>query len=147
RTDRDAGPGADRLLAVLHAGGRQLPLPVWDAVTTPGAGAVADLLRLDEALAGADLVLTGEGRFDATSLRGKAVGEVLRRAHRADRPAVVIAGDAAPTSSTAAESADPADPAVPAVHTLTRLAGSAEAARSRPLHWLRRAGALLAARY
>ncbi|MFC8759907.1 glycerate kinase [Streptomyces sp. NPDC057193] len=36
----------------------------------PGA-AVADLLRLDEAIASADLVVTDEGRFDATSLRGR----------------------------------------------------------------------------
>ncbi|MER7842403.1 glycerate kinase [Kitasatospora sp. NPDC096077] len=131
-----ASPGAGA------AGGTAYGLAaVWDAVTTPGAGAVADLLRLDEALTGADLVITGEGRFDATSLRGKAVGEVLRRARRAGRPTVVIAGEAAEPAVTATESADPA------VHTLTRLAGSAEAARSRPLHWLRRAGALLAARY
>ncbi|MFJ9456440.1 glycerate kinase [Kitasatospora sp. NPDC101447] len=120
-----AAPGAGA------AGGTAYGLAAaWGAVTTPGAAAVADLLHLDEALADADLVITGEGRFDATSLRGKAAGEVLYRARRAGTPAAVVAGDSA----------------VPAVLTLTRLAGSAEAACGRPLHWLRRAGALLAAR-
>ncbi|GAA2783576.1 glycerate kinase [Kitasatospora paracochleata] len=102
---------------------------VWDATVTPGAAAVADLLGLDAAIADADLVITGEGRFDATSRLGKAVGEVLDRAARAGVPSRVVAG----------ESADPA------ALTLTALAGSAHSARSDAAHWLRRAGAELAA--
>ncbi|GAA2740950.1 glycerate kinase [Kitasatospora cinereorecta] len=102
---------------------------VWDAAVTPGAAAVADLLGLDTAIASADLVITGEGRFDATSRLGKAVGEVLDRAARAGVPSRVVAG----------ESTDPA------ALTLTALAGSAGSARSDAAHWLRRAGAELAA--
>jgi len=48
----------------------------------------------DAALAGADLVLTGEGVFDATSVAGKAVGEVLRRAQATRRKVAVIAATA-----------------------------------------------------
>ncbi|MFG2822424.1 glycerate kinase [Kitasatospora sp. NPDC048365] len=103
----------------------------WGAAIAPGAAAVADLLGLDAALAGADLVVTGEGRFDATSLRGKAVGEVLARAGRHGVRAAVVAG----------ESAEPG-----AALTLTALAGSAHAARTDPARWLHAAGAELAAR-
>src|SRR5690606_33958707 len=49
-----------------------------------------------EALASADLVFTGEGRFDAQSLDGKVVGTLVEAAaERPDRPAIiVVAGDA-----------------------------------------------------
>ncbi len=36
-----------------------------------GVEVVADLTGLEQALIGADLVITGEGRFDAQTLRGK----------------------------------------------------------------------------
>ncbi|MGW6919125.1 glycerate kinase [Kitasatospora sp. NPDC054939] len=100
----------------------------WGARIAPGAAAVADLLGLDAALAGADLVVTGEGRFDGTSLLGKAVGEVIARAGRAGTPVRVVAG----------ESAD--DRAL----TLVSLAGDGDDARRRADHWLVRAGARLA---
>ncbi|MFE9424813.1 glycerate kinase [Kitasatospora sp. NPDC006697] len=101
---------------------------LWGARSLPGASTVADLLRLDAALADADLVITGEGRFDATSLRGKAVGEVLARAERAGATARVVAG----------ESAEPGP------LTLTELAGSPRAARADAVRWLTEAGAVLA---
>lgn len=56
-----------------------------------GAEWVLERLGFDAALAGADLVLTGEGAFDATSVAGKAVGEVVRRARATRRRIVVIA--------------------------------------------------------
>jgi len=46
----------------------------------PGAGSVAGLVGLPAALVGADVVVTGEGRLDATSAAGKVVGH-LRAAH------------------------------------------------------------------
>lgn len=46
----------------------------------PGAAAAARTLGLADALAGADLVITGEGTLDATSLAGKVVGHVLDNA-------------------------------------------------------------------
>ena len=42
----------------------------------PGARAVAQLVGLEQALDGADLVVTGEGRLDATSAQGKVVAVV-----------------------------------------------------------------------
>lgn len=46
----------------------------------PGAAAVADLVGLPAALEGVEVVVTGEGRLDATSDEGKVVGH-LRGAH------------------------------------------------------------------
>ena len=46
----------------------------WGAVLTPGAVELGRLAGLDRALADADLVITGEGRFDETSLTGKTSG-------------------------------------------------------------------------
>ena len=45
-----------------------------------GAAAAARALELDRHIHDHELVLTGEGRFDPTSLEGKVVGEVLGRA-------------------------------------------------------------------
>lgn len=55
----------------------------------PGAARVAELVGLDEAVRGADLVVTGEGALDATSLSGKVVGTVLERVGAVPVAAVV----------------------------------------------------------
>jgi glycerate kinase len=60
-----------------------------------GFDLVADRLGLDERLAEADLVVTGEGRLDETSFTGKVVGRVLDRAATAGKQALVVAGDVA----------------------------------------------------
>ncbi len=68
-------------------------LALLDARLEPGAATVLNRIGFDNALNAADLLITGEGRFDASSLKyGKAVGEALRRAEAADKPAVVLAG-------------------------------------------------------
>ncbi|MNG13282.1 Glycerate kinase [compost metagenome] len=53
---------------------------------------VAELVGLVEAVQGADLVLTGEGRFDAQTLRGKTPFGVARIARQHGVPVIVIAG-------------------------------------------------------
>lgn len=58
-----------------------------------GSEAVLEALDFDSLLSEADLVVTGEGRFDASSVcSGKAVGEVIRRAGKDHKPVFVIAG-------------------------------------------------------
>ncbi|RMT29200.1 glycerate kinase [Pseudomonas syringae] len=57
-----------------------------------GVEVVADLTGLDQALIGADLVITGEGRFDAQTLRGKTPLGVARVAQRRQVPVIVLAG-------------------------------------------------------
>ncbi|QXI41654.1 glycerate kinase [Pseudomonas wayambapalatensis] len=58
----------------------------------PGVEVVAELAGLDGLVRGADLVITGEGRFDAQTLRGKTPMGVARVAKRHGVPVVVIAG-------------------------------------------------------
>lgn len=58
----------------------------------PGVEVVAELVGLDDAVRGADLVITGEGRFDAQTLRGKTPFGVARVAQRHGVPVIVIAG-------------------------------------------------------
>lgn len=62
------------------------------AQVLPGAEFVLDLIRFDRHLAKADLVLTGEGRYDATSVAGKLTGAVAERAAALGIPAAIIAG-------------------------------------------------------
>lgn len=75
------------------AGGSAFGLAVvCGAVLVPGAALVCDLVGLDGALAGAWLVLTGEGRLDASTSAGKAPAEVARRAAAGGVPCIALAG-------------------------------------------------------
>ena len=58
----------------------------------PGIDAVMSQTRLQEATAGADWVITGEGSFDEQSLRGKVVSGVVRVARAAGAKVAVCAG-------------------------------------------------------
>ncbi|MDN6177439.1 MAG: glycerate kinase, partial [Micrococcaceae bacterium] len=74
------------------AGGLPLALvSLLGAETVPGAELVSTAVGLRTALAGADVVLTGEGRLDSQSLGGKVVDAVRRTADQHSR-IVVIAG-------------------------------------------------------
>lgn len=57
-----------------------------------GGQLVADLVELEDAIREADLVFTGEGRFDAQTLRGKLPSVVAEIAQRHGKPTVVLAG-------------------------------------------------------
>src|SRR5881409_83084 len=100
--------GLERLAELMARHGR------GDLATLPGGGAAGGLgaglvcfakaelaggaewvlarVGLDAALAKAQLVITGEGTFDKTSLVGKASGEVVRRAQAAKTRVAVVAG-------------------------------------------------------
>lgn len=58
----------------------------------PGFDLVSNWLDLERRLHAADLVITGEGRFDASSLEGKGPGAVARRAIELGRPVHLFAG-------------------------------------------------------
>lgn len=74
------------------AGGIPLALTtLLDAEVVPGSTMVAEAVGLSEALAGADIVLTGEGSFDSQSLGGKVVAAVRDHAPASAR-IIVIAG-------------------------------------------------------
>ena len=61
----------------------------------PGFELVAAWLNLESRIAAADVVLTGEGRFDASSLSGKGPGAVVARALALGKPVHVFAGQVA----------------------------------------------------
>jgi glycerate 2-kinase len=110
---------------------------VWGARLTPGAVQIARTVGLPGALATADLVITGEGRYDATSLTGKVVGAVRALAGRAGVPLVLVAGSA---DEPALAGLGPAARSV----ELVALAGGFEEAMAEPGRWLAAAGRALA---
>ena len=62
----------------------------------PGIDLVMEAAGFDAALAGADLVLTGEGRVDAQTAFGKTALGVARRAQAAGVPCVAVGGSVTP---------------------------------------------------
>ena len=105
----------------------------WGAALVPGAAELARLAGLDRAVAGADLVVTGEGRFDPTSLTGKATGTVIAAAAAVGVPVALVAGQLSG-----------APPPAAAIVTLAGLAGGPAVALADPGRWLARAGRALA---
>ena len=57
-----------------------------------GIDLIVDLLPFDQALAGADLLITGEGRMDEQTLHGKGPVGIARRASQYGVPAVALVG-------------------------------------------------------
>jgi len=72
------------------AGGLGAALASLGAELVPGARTALDLVGLD--VRGYELVVTGEGRVDATTAEGKAPAEVVRRCADAGVPCVVFGG-------------------------------------------------------
>ena len=109
----------------------------WGAQLLPGAAELAAIAGLPAALEGADLVITGEGQYDASSESGKVVGAVRAMAAAAAPagvPVAVVAGRVAVTLP----------PGVRAVE-LAALAEGTHVALADPGRWLTEAAALLAA--
>lgn len=75
-------------------GGLAYGLMTLGARRESGAELVAEASNLPVRLCDADLVITGEGAVDFSSLRGKVVGTVGRLAMAVARPCVVLAGRA-----------------------------------------------------
>ena len=74
------------------AGGLAGGLAAAGATLEPGFDLIARLVGLDEALATADLVITGEGRLDQTSFAGKVVGGLALRCAARSLDLLVVAG-------------------------------------------------------
>jgi glycerate 2-kinase len=115
------------------AGGTGFGLLAWGAQMGGGAALVARAVGLGDAISGADLVITGEGRFDGQSEAGKAPTVVAALASDAGVPTALVAG---------AIKAEPRGFA--ASIALAELAGDAAHAIAEPLRWLEAAGAELA---
>ena len=85
--DRRDEPGAGAAGGVGFAAAA-----VLGAQLRPGVALVLDLVGFADALAGADLVVTGEGSLDEQTLRGKAPAGVAAEASAAHVPTVAVAG-------------------------------------------------------
>lgn len=118
------------------AGGTGWGLAVWGAVIQSGSAVIGDLVRLPDALADCQLVITGEGRFDEQSREGKVVGYVTDLAGRLGVPRSLVAGQIV-TDATTLGSFEHAV-------ALSDLAGGPSRAYSHPVPWLIRAGRDLA---
>jgi glycerate 2-kinase len=103
----------EELVSIRHkpgsgaAGGLGGALAFLGAALVPGAALVLDTIGFD--VADYDLVVTGEGRVDATTALGKAPGEVARRS--SGTRCVVFGGTVeagVPATETVALSGDPA---------------------------------------
>ena len=94
---RDLGVDVERLPGAGAAGGLGAGLVAFTgARLRPGAEMVMETLHVDERLAGAQLVITGEGRLDSQTARfGKGPAAVAKRARRAGIPVVAIGGSLA----------------------------------------------------
>lgn len=80
-----AGAAGGLGFALLHLGGRMMA----------GIDVVMEAVGFADQVAAADLVVTGEGRLDWQSLRGKVVTGVCREAMAHGRPVLVLAGSVA----------------------------------------------------
>lgn len=90
---------AERPMDLMHAPGSGAAggiafglMAAVGAKLLPGFDLVSAWLDLETKVAAADLVITGEGRFDASSLEGKGPGAVAARALVLGKPVHVFAG-------------------------------------------------------
>jgi glycerate kinase len=104
-----------------------------------GFALFARYARLEEHIQSSDLVITGEGAIDPSTLMGKGVGEVARLSHKHKIPCLGLAGTLNPDLQKA-----------PSLEPFSRLYGMAphltqsDAAQRDPHLWLPRLGALAA---
>ncbi|GAB3226024.1 glycerate kinase [Glycomyces halotolerans] len=125
--ERDLGlAGASGWPGAGAAGGLGLACFLLGGRRESGAKLTCRAVGLDAAIAGADLVITGEGSFDAQSLRGKLAAEVASGAASHGRPCLVMAGRSDVDSH----------PELAGVYSVTELSGSVEAAMKAPVEGL-----------
>lgn len=106
--DRALGHLADRMARDLGCEVRERPgagaagglgaglMGFLDASLRPGIAVVLEAVGFDQRLAGASLVLTGEGRTDGQTLSGKVVQGVARHASLRGIPTIVLSGAVTP---------------------------------------------------
>jgi glycerate kinase len=86
----------DRAGAGAAGGLAAMLLALTDAESRPGIALVLEATGFAAALAGADLLITGEGCLDGQSAHGKTVGGVARAAAAAGVPVLAIGGTIGP---------------------------------------------------
>jgi glycerate kinase len=131
-------PGLRNQPGAGAAGGLGFGLFAIGAERVSGIELVLAAVDLAARVDGADLVVTGEGSFDATSLRGKVVSGVAQVAQQAGVPCIVAAGRSDVGAREAAASG------IDEVWSVAERLGSTEAALEAGLDGLRALGAAIA---
>jgi glycerate kinase len=125
--EREIGPaGAMDLPGAGAAGGIGFALFLLGGRRESGARLTCDAVGLDARIAEADLVVSGEGSFDAQSLRGKLAAEVASGAAAHGTPCIVMAG----------RSDLDAHPDLAGVFSVAELVGGPRAAMAAPVEGL-----------
>ena len=134
-TDAGSSPGLARSRGAGAAGGVGFDLLALGAEHASGIELLLDLAGLDDHLAGADLVVTGEERLDQQTLSGKAPAGVLARAREAGVPAWAVCGASELTPSEVEEAG------FTGVRTLRQIEPDARRCLDNPAPLLHRIGA------
>ena len=74
-----------------------------DAELSSGIDIVLSACRFAERIAGADLIVTGEGKIDAQTVSGKTISGIARVAAAAGVPVIALAGQVADADALAKE--------------------------------------------
>ena len=96
--ERDFAVDVTTMAGAGAAGGLAGGLAARGASLVNGFEVVADEIGLGERILNADVVVTGEGRYDATSLQGKVVGGVAELAAESGTRALAVVGGSDPTA-------------------------------------------------
>jgi glycerate kinase len=118
------------------AGGLGFALAAFaGAAIHQGVELVSDILGVRAKMAHADLVITGEGRFDQQSLRGKVPTGIAALAGEAGLPCLVLAGDVTVGRQEMRAAG------ITGAYSVTDLVGSQGEALAKPAHWLEKLAA------
>jgi len=127
---REFGHDSARLAGSGAAGGLGFGLVTFaGARILPGFDLFAQQARLERRLRDAQLVITGEGRLDKSSLMGKGVGQIAYRCRQLGIMCIGLAGSVEPGQAVLKTFAE--------ISALSSLTSSSEA-RSHPGIWLER---------
>jgi len=98
--ERDLGKSVTDVPRAGAAGGLGAGLLAFcDAQLEPGIDIILDVVRLAEKAAGAELIITGEGKIDSQTASGKAPMGALRIGQQLGVPVIAISGSISPDAS------------------------------------------------
>jgi glycerate kinase len=120
--DACAGRNVSALPGAGAAGGLGAALLALGGTRESGAAIIAEHTGLAADIAAADVIVTGEGRFDDQSLRGKVISALASDARLNGTPVLVLAGQVTLTT------AQLADAGVDAAYAIADFAGSVQLA-------------------
>ncbi|KAA0109608.1 glycerate kinase [Mycolicibacterium sp. P1-5] len=122
KLDELAGHTVSPVPGAGAAGGLGAALLALGARRESGAAVIAEHTGLAEDIAAADVIITGEGRFDDQSLHGKVVSALADGARAHGIPVIVLAGQVSLGPATLAEAG------ITAAYAISDYAGSVQVA-------------------